>query len=467
MLAHVRVVVVFALMSAASLLAGCGGREGMVAEEPIIPTSEPLPDQEYVEAIVRDALDAWIVAESAAQGAEDACNRVAAACTAARDAREAATRAETALAQAQAATTLEEAQRAATRALVAAGDALDAAELAILLADVHGPTDPHPTQAFTLASGTERELAADTFLVCPQGGAACEVVSVTEDANGGLVVELAASSGPAFLWSSGAGLFSALLTGYEQAEVTLVGSDRTHLVTCGQADPCDVSDLRIDEQGAIVWSGTSRVHVTHNETGFFLVGEQTVTFPDGQAARFTCPTGCGVSSVYLDADRTPTWIWDPAWQAPQVVFLDENGDEIDDGTERGTGIGTGPTAPRPRTPPVFTSSYPGLPAELPAIAVDHWEMADENPWFTLNPDTSRWEEVLQPEVVCIGVDPNGNDCKIRGKWRHVSEILDEMQGRISVRPDPDPYGYATVRAEPGQVVCDPQQAAGAAAADPG
>ena len=72
MLAHVRTVVVFALMSAAALLAGCSGGEGTVAEEPVIP-NEALPDQEYVDALVRDAIDAWTVAEYAAQGAEDAC----------------------------------------------------------------------------------------------------------------------------------------------------------------------------------------------------------------------------------------------------------------------------------------------------------------------------------------------------------------------------------------------------------
>ena len=433
------------LLTAASLLGGCGGGGGMAREDsdmqPPLTTPGDLQQQRQ-EAAVQDTEEAWIVAEAAARDAEAACVSTNAACTAARDARGAASRAAAALADAQSATTADDAEQAALEAAVAAGDATDAAEVAIrLAADHESMTDSDLTGPFTLAAGTERQLALDIFLVCPTGGTACEIMSVTEDEDGEFQVALAQSSSQAFFWHSGAGLFAATLMGYEEATVRLVGSDRIHRVTCGQAAPCDVSNLHVNEQGRLSWDQTGLLHVSRDETGFFLVGERTVTFPDGTIARFNCPNGCGIDKIFIDTDGTYSYVFDDAWAEPEFELLDEDEDGAGEEEETGSGDEQDSTTESTPTLPVDTASFGDLPVQLTRFKVDHWELSDETPWFTLNPDAGQWEQVPQEEVVCPGIDPKGNECTVRGDLWTVDRVLERMVAFIAVTPNRDPYGY--------------------------
>ena len=248
---------------------------------------------------------------------------------------------------------------------------------------------------------------------------------MTEDVDGEFVIELAESSGPAFIWNSGVGLFAATLMGYEEATVRLVGSDRIHRVTCGQAAPCDVNNLHVNEQGRLAWDESGLLHVSQDETGFFLVGERTVTFPDGTMARFNCPNGCGIDKIFIDANGTYTYASDDAWARPEFEFLDE---------EEST------TGPMP-TLPVDTASFGDLPVQFTKFNVDHWELSDEITWWRLNPNTSQWEQVVQEEVVCPGIDPNGNKCTVRGDLWTVDQMLEKMEAFIVALPNRDPYGY--------------------------
>ena len=393
MFTRIRTARILAFLATASLLVACGGGGGTSRGEtdmpsPLIPTlptelppPEELADRERQEAAVQHAVDAWIAAERAALGAEATCADSNAACTAAGEARDAASRAAAALADVQAATTADDAERAARAAEVAAGDA-------------------------TIAADTAARLAAE---------------------------------------QDHTGLFAATLTGYEEVTVRLDGSDQIHRVTCGQPTPCEVSDLRIDAQGLAVWYGTERVHVSSDETGFFLIGERTVTYPDGQMARFSCPNGCGINTIFLDADGDPTFYFDPKWAEPEFEVLDGDGDETgdEDGSgmddEDGDGTGSIPSVP---TPPVYTTSYTDLPAELTELKIDHWELSDEA-WFTLNVGTRQWERLPLPEVVCPGINPDGNKCKVRDTDWNVDRVLKKMEDFIAAQPGRDKYGYAT------------------------
>ena len=442
-----RAVTTTATLGVALLLVACGGGGRKVHETPDVQS-----------VAVQRAEDAATVAEAAARDAQAACGAAAAACAAARDAREAASRADAALQASRAATTAQEAERAAGMAERASDDATTAAQNAARLAQAHAAEpEPTPVDGFTLEAGTERQLAPGTFLVCPVGGASCEVESVTETEDGGIHVELAATSAGAFLWERDTGLYTSALTGFDHVRVRLPGSNRIHVVTCAQSDPCDVTDLHFDNQNRIVWTGTAHLHVSQDETGFYLTGERTVTFPDGQRALISCPNGCGIDRLYVEDGDNYGWSFDSRFEEPEVQLLgddegefdggeedsgDEPGTGVEDGDEPGTGDEDGTASmPSESTPPVHTASYSRLPAQLTDFLPTHWELSDEYVW-DIDPQTGHLERRPMPEVECPGTQSMSRICKVRGQNRNVDEVLAEMDGNIVVLGPRDRYGYA-------------------------
>ena len=330
----------------------------------------------------------------------------------------------------------DEARAAADRAAVAADLAEDAAAVAAGIAGgmpVDPPVEPEPTPppalSFTLEPGTERKLSEDVFLVCPGGGSPCHIESITDAENGQFLVQLADGSERPFFWDSSAS-FTALLGPYEHARVRLVGSENVHIVTCGQPASCNVSGLGINEQEDFEWSGSDFLHVSQDETGFFLLGERTVTYPDGKQVLFRCPEGCGVDRIYQDGQGKYVWEYDNHWEEPSANFVAAGG-------------GQGEALPPEPTPPIQSFRYTGLPAELPKFSVNHFELSDEI-FREEDYETGMTYLVRGDEVVCPGREPDGNRCTVGEQVLTTDYILDQLDGKISSFGGADEYGYFAI-----------------------
>ena len=350
------------------LLAACGGGGGDG------PVTEPMPppdqDDRILEASTR-ALIASIDAGIAALEASNACEANQAACEAAQDAADAFDRAGAAADAAEAATTAAEAERAAAVAEQAAMDAEEAVAFARLIL-TGDPFDPGqsgelPAVPFTLEPGTEIRLSEAVFLVCPSGGSQCHVEELTQDSEGQFQVHLTGVSDRPFYWNSGAGLFTGNLAPYADTTVRIAGSRNRHIVTCAQAAPCVVENLTFfEDRGRIEWFGSANVHVSADETGFFLLGDEEVTYPDGTKVLFSCPNGCGIDRIFIDSQGDYSYHYDDGWESPELEFASSSG--------RPGGVQI--RHPQDIPPPVQTSHYVHLPAVLAKFPVDHWELQD-------------------------------------------------------------------------------------------
>ena len=445
-------------------------------DQPVTPTEPvtpglPFDEYELFERLVAWALDSAQSANLSAYDAVVSCFRFEGACGAADDAIDAAERADIAALAARQARSLEEVERAAYDALLAAQDAARAADIARRIAQDQpiGPEPPprepgdecetdNPPQRceptappieapFVLQPGNERKLSSGVYLVCPHGGSICNVQSVVRDDTGTFEVQLAEPSGKPFYWNSGTGLFSGgLLSPYDHRTARLVGSPEVHVITCAQSLPCEVEGLRFNAENIVEWSGTASLHVSADETGFFLLGSKIVTYPDGKQLLFTCPSGCGINRIYKEGPNRYLYHYSESWATPTVILLEEDG-------RRGIEVPGQPDPPgQPppgRTPPIQTGHYSGLPAELTKFPVDHWELSDEI-GYALDDDTGVLY-IKRNEVVCPGVGSEGNKCRIirlteKGKQvQHLTTdfVLDALDGKIIAQGGGrrDQYGY--------------------------
>ena len=308
---------------------------------------------------------------------------------------------------------------------------------------------------FTLAPGTERQLSSGIFLVCPAGGASCEVESLTQDESGQFSVQLAANSGTPFYWRSSTGIFAGNLGPYDERLIMVVGFPETRRVTCVDSVPCDIGGLRFNEDGRLLlFPDTQHVHVSNDETGFFLrYGEsKTVLDRDGREVLFTCPDpkGCGVNDFYISKRYTDdqgeegvdyAYAFDHRWGEPTVSRVQDQmaGDDTMTG-EDDTMLVDDDTMPvdddtmpvADDTMPVDDDTMPVADDTMPVdddmglvhFQVTHWELADELFWLG---DEHRRSE----EVVCPGVNGLHEICHVEGKRFDIRELLEPVRGQIT------------------------------------
>ena len=286
-----------------------------------------------------------------------------------------------------------------------------------------------PDGPFTLQPGTERQLSAEVFLVCPSRGSPCHIQSVIENEHSEFDVQLASGSDRPFFWNSTIGLFSGNLSPYEHKKIQLVGSSNTHIITCAQSAPCVVSNLHYHEDrdsGIIKWRGSEHVHVSDDETGFFLLGSKTVAYPDGKSVIFSCPNGCGIDRIFINSHGNYAYHYNKTWERPELRFASHQDDS-----------GAGKIwHPQDIPPPVLTSHYAHLPKEFPKFPVDHWELQDTLAYHYHEPDN-----LLRSEVICPGLEHNGQLCTIRDTPYTIDFVLDELEGKIVAVSPPNEHGF--------------------------
>ena len=265
--------------------------------------------------------------------------------------------------------------------------------------------------------------------MCPSGGSQCHIEELAQNSEGQFQVRLAEVSDKPFYWNSSTGLFTgSSLASYADTTVRIAGSRERHVVTCAQDAPCDVMNLTISEdQGRIKWFGTENVHVSADETGFFLLGDKEVTYPDGTEVVFSCPNGCGIDRIFIDSQGNYAYHYNDRWESPELEFASSSG-----GTSGGQ-----IRDPQVIPPPVQTSNYANLPAAFAKFPVNHWELQD-----VLTIRSSEPDKLLRSEVVCPGLESNGHLCTVKGRQINIKSVLEEMDGRIvSQTTSPDEYGY--------------------------
>ena len=206
----------------------------------------------------------------------------------------------------------------------------------------------------------------------------------------------------------------------------LLGSSRKQFVTCAQDSQCEFENLRATGPNSWEWYSNDRIHVTDDESGFFLrMGEEKVVqAADGTRRVYTCSDagGCAVNRLFL-LDNTVYPEYNLTyWAAPTETI---NGSVV-------------------KLPPrVQTTSYPDLPAGLPHFSADHFELSDVTYYYINRP-----QELLRDEVICPGVGSRGRLCTIdnrRGGSRQTVSagyVLEELEGKIVKQSDqPDSNGY--------------------------
>ena len=372
--------------------------------------------------LIRRAIQA---AEEAARYATEAqvyCASAIAACDAAGVAADAAGWARDAVGAAQGAINLADAEHYVHLAFEAADAARDAARTAAMLAMKPPSTPPKPPfpQEFTLQPGTERKLSSESFLVCPFGGSPCHIQSVTTDEDGHFLIELTEGSDKPFYWNSSTSLFTGLLQPYEQRTVRLLGSPNIHVVTCAQAQPCKVDNLRVVGKNRVAWSSnTNAVHVSYDHTGFFLKGDKIINLPAGGPVHLSCPDGCAIDQILVDDHGEYHWRHNPSWEPPIARVVDDDGN-------------LGKTIPPRKTPKTRSSEYSKLPEILSKFPINHLELSD------ILLSGTRFREPRH-EVICPGVGDVGDQCTVLEQVITPSYILSKAEGTTVAKQQPGNY----------------------------